>query len=122
MSPNDLRRFYQAVLYGSVAVLVMLVLYQQYALFTITNRIDSVTGDIRETQKGSRVLLDFLKDCTEPAGKCYQASEARDAEQVGAINSLVIATAWCIHSEPPPQTRRELTVCVGKILDGRGHQ
>lgn len=79
-----------------------------------------VVGDIRETQKSNEAILEYNKDCTQPTGECYQATEARDAAQVGAFNAAVIAAAWCISQDP--ESRRELTVCVGKILDGKEHK
>lgn len=124
---ETLRQVYGAVFYVAVGALVVLFIYQQLALNEATDRIeqladgiDATTTQIRDTQKSSRSILDYINDCTEPTGKCYQASEARDAEQAGAYNAAVIAAAWCISLDPA--THRELTQCVVKILDGKGHK
>lgn len=78
-----------------------------------------VTGQIKATQQVLAAQAAYAADCQEPGGKCFAAKEARDAEQVGAFNAAVIAAAWCIKQDPP--TRRALTICVGKILDGKEH-
>lgn len=107
------RPYVQAVLaaaVGTVAVLLAWLLVSVY----------QVTAEIRATQQSNETILKYNKDCTQPQGECFRAAEARDAEQVGAFNAAVIAAAWCIKQDPP--TRRALTICVGKILDGKEHQ
>lgn len=129
---NERRQWVRPLIYSIVGIAVgafiVLMAWIVVTILQVANEVkevadntDDTTTQIRETQKGSRALLDLIKDCTEPEGTCYQESEARSAEQAGAYNAALIAAAWCVKQDP--DTRHELTVCVGKILDGKkGHK
>ena len=105
------RPYVQAVLAAAIGALAVLVAWLVVSIY-------QVTGDIRATQQSNAALLEYNKDCTQPEGECYQASEARDAEQVGKFNAAVIAAAWCASHHSDASIRR-LTICVGKLLDGK---
>lgn len=107
------RPYAQAILAAAVSALAILLAWLIVSIY-------QVTAEIRATQKSNEAILQYNKDCTQPEGKCFKASEARDAAQVGAFNAAVIAAAWCATQHP--ESRHELTVCVGKILDGKKHQ
>jgi hypothetical protein len=107
------RPYVQAILGAAVGALAVLLTWGGVTVY-------QVVGDIRDAQKSNQALLEYNKDCDQPSGECFKEREARDAAQVGAFNAAVIAAAWCIKQDPP--TRRALTACVGKILDGRDHQ
>jgi hypothetical protein len=102
----------------AVGALSVLLIWSLVVGLQVLRNIDAVTGDIRETQKGSRSLLDLIKDCTEPEGQCYQESQARAAEQAGAFNAAVIATGWCL-TTGQDETYHQLVQCVGDLVDKR---
>lgn len=112
------RPFTYAVIGIALGALLVLFVYQQIALNQATNRIDTVTSQIRETQKGSRSLIELITDCTDPGGECNQRQRANTAEAIGSINASQIAAIYC-YGQQPDATYRELLTCVGDILDGR---
>jgi hypothetical protein len=110
------------------AFVVMLV-WMLVSVNQTANRVEKLAADnadtttkIRDTQKSSRSLLNLINDCIKPEGKCRKESEARDAAQIGAFNAAVIATRYCADGLPRGYTLHELTVCVGEVLDGKGHK
>jgi hypothetical protein len=107
------RPYVQGILAAAVGALVVMLAWLLVSIY-------QVIADIRATQKSNETILEYNKDCTQPEGKCYKAAEARDAAQVGAFNAAVIAAAWCATQHP--ESRHELAVCVGKVLDGKKHQ
>jgi hypothetical protein len=102
---------------GMIGVMLAVVLF---TLVRVTDDIQDTGESSQETGRSSQELLEALEDCTEPGGECYRETEARDAAQVGAFNAVVIATNWCAELEP--ETYRELSRCVAKILEGKGHR
>jgi hypothetical protein len=119
------RTFLQTVLAAAIGAFIVLMVWMVVTLLGVVNSIEELvkegnetTDKVRQTQKTSRSLLEYVNDCTKPQGECYQASEARDAEQVGKFNAAVIAAAWCA-SHHTDSSIRELTVCVGKRINGK---
>lgn len=130
VAPETWRRVFDAVRYMALGAFIVLMGGLLFTLTQVLSSVQKLAGDtddtvteIRQTQKGSRSLLEFLKDCTEPEGRCFQEAQARAAEQAGALNAAVIAAQYCSDQVlGDAYTLRELTACVGQILDGKGHQ
>lgn len=79
--------------------------------------------DIEEAANAAVSTNELLLGCFDPDSECAKETAAREAERAGAYNAAVIATRFCADRRlPADYTLHELTVCVGKILDGKGHQ
>lgn len=90
---------------------------------TTADTIKDQTTAIRETQKSSRAVIEFINDCTQPTGQCYQQSQASQAAQAGEFNAAVFAAARCtvLAIQAGDEDGSEVQECIGRILDGRHH-
>jgi hypothetical protein len=65
-----------------------------------------------------------IKDCTDPAGKCYQAGQKQTGRAIASITEAQVAAIAC-SQEPAATTANEviqrnaaIAACVRKILTG----
>jgi hypothetical protein len=72
------------------------------------------TQAIRETQVNNRVLLNTIRDCTQPTGECYRAGQKRTGDAVATINRVVILAAACaaVTTGTEPQVEARIHACV----------
>lgn len=120
-------------------VLVALVLWRQQAtlqavrdtqqegspfLKAISDQQDDIEHAANAAQEGAQAsaqLLALVLDCFDPNSKCAKDSDAQRAEQIGALQSAVVAARYCADQVlPADYTLAEITVCVTDIQDGKG--
>lgn len=81
--------------------------------------ISAQQDDIEEAATSSTKLLDLILDCFDPNSQCARDAAARQAEQQGAYIASVVASQYCVDQVlPDAYTIEQLTVCVGRRLDG----
>lgn len=74
-------------------------------------RITQVDNTQRAEQDSEALLI--IKDCTQPAGKCFKRGQRATAKAVGDINQVVILAAACA-----PLTPGDVDAITACIVDG----
>jgi hypothetical protein len=94
-----------------VGILVVLVLY-------LLVRTNTLTTEIRTSQKSNGETVRIIKDCTEPEGDCFKEAQSRQADVVGDINAVITLAATCA-DQPGVQTREDIERCILEELEAR---
>lgn len=102
---------------GSLAV--CLAILTLYAIFTTRE----LAGRIRETQKSTVASVHLIRDCTEPAGKCFKRGQKSTGKAVASINKITVYAAACA-DKPGNQSVTQIQSCVIRKLaaDDRRNQ
>lgn len=89
----------------------------------VLKAIQDQQDDIEDAAESAVSTNELLLGCFDPKSQCAKQTAVREAERAGAYNAAVIATQFCADQVlPDVYTHRQLTLCVGKILEGEGHQ
>lgn len=70
---------------GMCVVLLLVMLQQQVALL----------GQVKQEQEGGRSVLNTIRSCTTPTGRCYRAGEVAQRASVDSINEVTVYAATC---------------------------
>lgn len=103
------------ILLAALIVLALLTLPTVVILKQHTN--SGVLGGIQQGTTNTQEVLNFIKDCTTPSGKCYKQSQANTTATLGKVELIVVLAAVCA-KQSPTITVPQVQACVEK---GLGH-
>lgn len=61
---------------------------------------------LHDTSASNRTVLNLVRDCTDPSGKCAQRGQQQTGKAVATIRDGQVIAAWCaLHSPTLPAAR-----------------
>lgn len=121
---DPLQKLPNQTVYNRAFIILVLIALLLLAAITTNLQLRSVANDIQEDTNArvalaeqNNKILNTLKDCTTPQGKCYQRSNDRTGSVVGTINQVSVFAAYCASVEPPPVNVQAVEQCVKSQLE-----